>query len=103
MSEPAYLYFVQHGNEDLHKIGVAANVGARLVELQCGNPVRLKLVQTHRFKKRSDAFSTERGMHSYFEDDRVIGEWFKATHYDLKQGLFNVLFDTPLAVEFPEP
>lgn len=66
-----WVYFITDGVGHV-KIGFAANVGARLCELQTGNALPLTVLAT--LKGSCD---TERELHQRFAEYRVRGEWFR--------------------------
>lgn len=68
----ARVYFAQAG--DRIKIGWSRNVGARIAQLQTGNPDPVQLLAT-----TPGARSLERQLHARFATARVAGEWFDAT------------------------
>lgn len=68
------IYFVQGITGGPVKIGYAANVRARLADLQCGSPVRLRLL-----KVIDGGVPEEQALHRRFAADRLHGEWFRPT------------------------
>ncbi len=70
------VYFIQAGSGAI-KIGIAANVSRRLVELQVGNhdPLRVLTVL-------DGGRGAEREYHARFAQHRLRGEWF-APHPDI--------------------
>lgn len=73
-SKKTRVYFIQEGEDGLIKIGESNDPGRRLVDHQCGNPRRLRLLGS--FAARS---YIEREVQKQFVDDRVSGEWFRPT------------------------
>lgn len=71
--EPAYVYFVQAGEDGLVKIGCASDVASRLATLQTGSPEPLRLLGVTAGGK-----SAESALHRRFAHLRVRGEWFVA-------------------------
>ena len=69
---PPRVYFIAVGKNAI-KIGVAKNVEARLVNLQIGNPKKLRLIGSIRGDEK-----TEKMFHVAFSKYHVRGEWFKA-------------------------
>jgi hypothetical protein len=72
-SRPGFVYFVQAGQDGPIKIGFAANVGARLSELQTASPEPLTVLATI-----EGTLQTEAEVHRYFQAYRLRGEWFRA-------------------------
>lgn len=75
-----YLYIIKSGtlkNAPV-KIGVAANVEKRLVELQTGNPSELILMYKIPMNSRAHAYSIEAKLHREFKKHCIMGEWFRA-------------------------
>lgn len=71
---PAYVYLLRAG--DAIKIGVAVNIGARVLALQVGNPLPIEIVGRREFANSLDACIAERSLHERFEDRHALGEWF---------------------------
>lgn len=89
-----YVYVVQHGDENLYKIGYTeATPEQRLAALQTGNPYELKLIGA--FRVRSQSY--EHKLHRRFEGARVIGEWFRLSEKDLRE----IFADTQLSILDP--
>jgi hypothetical protein len=68
------VYLIQAGDMRMTKIGLAINPGARLKELQTGNPHILKLCYVLTVEQ---AAYLEAKLHRYFKDHRLRGEWFE--------------------------
>ncbi len=66
------IYFVEAIG--LIKIGITGDVDNRLSELQVGSPAPLRLLFSTRGTTRQ-----EHALHCYFTEERVRGEWFKAS------------------------
>lgn len=73
MSERKFVYFIGDGRGHI-KIGISTNPEARLLSLQTASPSRLQLLHTV-----LGTDEDERYLHSVFDDERVAGEWFKAS------------------------
>lgn len=70
-----FLYVIQIDNADgFIKIGVAANPGARLAELQVAVPYQCRLL-----KVADGGRKLEKDLHIAFRSDRIRGEWFRPT------------------------
>jgi hypothetical protein len=74
-ARPRRLYLIQCG--PFVKIGVATEVEPRLLELQIGNPIELKLIWQSGEFTRSEAYRFERLAHRKLAAHRVSGEWFQ--------------------------
>jgi hypothetical protein len=72
MRKPRRVYFIEAGEGGPIKIGVAADVNARLRDLQVANPVDLKLIVSI-----PGGYDEERALHQQFRTERVSGEWFR--------------------------
>lgn len=70
----ARVYFVQGVDGGPIKIGTSRDVGARIADLQCASPVRLRLLGS----VPGDA-TLERRLHRRLAHHRVHGEWFADT------------------------
>lgn len=70
----AHVYFVSDGYAV--KIGRAKDPAKRLIDLQVGNPRRLKILFTIPFGDEETAAAAELKFHSIFKDYRLEGEWF---------------------------
>lgn len=66
------VYFIGAG--DHIKIGLAFQPRTRLMELQVGNPLTLRLLAHIR-----GGVAAERYLHKFFAKDRVRGEWFRTS------------------------
>ncbi|HYT91147.1 MAG TPA: GIY-YIG nuclease family protein [Gemmataceae bacterium] len=69
-----YIYFVEAVGQERIKIGKADNPEARVMQLQTGSAVELRLLGVI-----ADQPSREAELHAAFAKDRVQGEWFHAT------------------------
>jgi len=63
------------------KIGRAADVEARLRQLQTGCPAELKIMARIKCRDVAHAVQVERAAHSTFAKHRIRGEWFRCTDY----------------------
>jgi hypothetical protein len=61
------------------KIGLAADPGSRLKEINIGAPIRAVLHRTREFESRTVAREIESRMHRLFARKRSNGEWFDIT------------------------
>jgi hypothetical protein len=97
------VYFVQGAVGSQIKIGKSKNLQSRLIGLQTGNPIPLKVLL---FAPGSEAY-----LHQRFKFDRVQGEWFSPSFplltfisraiVELRSGT-NILFsDSPLQSSGP--
>src|SRR5690554_5965022 len=69
-----YVYFVYSEAQGAIKVGYASDATTRLTKLQTGNPDRLEMYVLVRA-----SYPCERLIHEAFSDDRIVGEWFRAT------------------------
>lgn len=74
-----YLYLIKC--RDIYKIGIAADVKARLASLQTGNPYPIEVCAYYQFQ---DPSPVEKSLHQKFYDKRKQGEWFALGGADLK-------------------
>ncbi len=66
------VYFIQAGDDNGPvKIGYTVDIDRRLASVQCGSPVKLRLLYTEPGTR-----STESALHRRFKADRLHGEWF---------------------------
>lgn len=70
-----YVYIIQNTKSKNIKIGVATNPSERLLVLQIGSDVELKLIYTSGVC--SNSRKIEAICHKHFKDYNVRGEWFK--------------------------
>lgn len=72
---PTQLYFVETMCAERHiKIGIAANVRARMSKMQMDCPYTLRLI-----KRVADSAQLEAEIHARFAEQRLGGEWFART------------------------
>ncbi len=69
-----FIYFVEAVGQERIKIGKADNPKARIMQLQTGSAVELRLLGVI-----ADQPSRESDLHAAFAKDRIQGEWFRAT------------------------
>lgn len=69
---PAWVYFIQAGQDGPIKIGVSDSVFDRLKALQTGNPEPLRLIAAVIGDTQD-----ELALHRRFRRQRLIGEWFR--------------------------
>jgi hypothetical protein len=69
-----YIYFVEAVGQERIKIGKADDPAARVRQLQTGSAVELRLLAVVEGRA-----SLEAELHSAFANDRIQGEWFRAT------------------------
>lgn len=68
-----WVYFIHAPEVGRVKIGIAVNPPKRLMELQVGSPVSLRLLGVIKGGEQEEA-----ELHSEFYDLRIQGEWFRA-------------------------
>ena len=81
-----FVYFIQD-EQAATKIGISGNPTQRVATLQTGHPESLILWKTIRCRSAADARAVERDLHSYFERQRMNGEWFDLTERQLRRGV----------------
>lgn len=82
MSEPVFLYFVTSARlPRLVKVGIAADVDARIKQLQTAHPYSLRLKFSMELPSREFALRIEREIHSVLAEWRECGEWFNCGAY----------------------
>ena len=72
MAAYGYIYFIQSGEDGPIKVGFAKSVRPRLVTLQMGNPVKLRLLH-----QEMGSMADEARWHERLLRFRVRGEWFR--------------------------
>ena len=75
--KPSFVYLLKAG--DFVKIGIADDVARRLVQLQTGNPIRIKLAAMLLVKC---PLHVERSIHAVLKPLRASGEWFFVSDAD---------------------
>lgn len=80
-----YVYFVAQAESNFVKIGATSDVGARLRQLQTGNPQRLIILRTIEFKFAEDARDFEALLHERYRrlGYGAYGEWFALSPADI--------------------
>jgi hypothetical protein len=73
------IYFIQQGKSGPIKIGESDRVSARLSALQTSNPVPLRCLGI-----LTRASSTEKSLHTRFQQEHLSGEWFSPSKRLLK-------------------
>lgn len=66
------------------KVGVANKPHQRVKELQCGNPLRLKLADWWKFGSREEAFAIEAAILDEMKPYRMVGEWVDADEFGMR-------------------
>ena len=61
------------------KIGIAFDVASRLLTLQCGNWLALRLYDHMWVKSQEAAYSLEYQTHKLLRSKHITGEWFRVT------------------------
>lgn len=101
MSKEQYVYFICDHRRRYVKIGVSSNPWWRLVDLQAGSALKLKIAHLFRFERRQDAFVWEDAAHQFFAEYWRHGEWFdfgasiKSFLAECKEGLHNGALPAP--------
>ena len=73
------IYFIQEGESGPIKIGFSTNPYSRLAAMQTGHPEQLHLIATIPGTPRK-----EKELHYFFDDLRIMGEWFKPDPFLIK-------------------
>ena len=68
-----YLYLIKAGETNNYKIGLAKSIKRRLVSIQNGNHLKLKLVS---WVKVSSVKKKEKTLHTKYKDFNSLNEWF---------------------------
>lgn len=89
----SYVYFISNG--DNIKIGKANNPLGRLKQLQTSSDSVLTILGVIECYSDSDALQFEARLHIYFSKQRLSGEWFNITEYDIS-ALDLKLIDPPV-------
>lgn len=91
-----YIYLIQQENTNFYKIGVTKNINKRIMELQIGSGIILKLIYSFETKF---GFKLEAALHAYFRIKRTNGEWFELDSDDVDNfGRVCLLQETNLCV-----
>ena len=74
-----YVYIMQSGCKRNHpiKIGMSDCPEKRLLQLQTGNPVELRLLLSIKCKSRKHAFELEKTLHEILKGKKILNEWFR--------------------------
>lgn len=72
--EPTHIYVMSCSK--WAKIGIAADVSARLERIQSNCPIKISVEFTHSFPSRLYALIAEAEAHKALADARIHGEWF---------------------------
>jgi len=71
---PHYVYVLEA--DESYKIGVSADIGKRIKQLQTGNSNKIQLYGYITIADRTEALRVEKLLHRKLESDRLSGEWF---------------------------
>ena len=71
-----HVYLITDPHEYFIKIGLAKNIKKRLVGLQAGNPIELKVLHCFAFTEYKAARAFETHLLKFFGHKRIRGEWF---------------------------
>ena len=95
------VYFIYSGEKQTSpvKIGVTTDLERRIAELQTGNPYQLNCKALIPCSDKTQAYNLESFFHKQFKKNRMMGEWFKLYHFDMKKLLnrFNGRESEPIA------
>lgn len=70
-------------SKGFYKIGVSETPEKRVAQLQCGNPFRIKLLETYDVGRPSR--NVEEELHKKYSNSRVRLEWFNLTNNQLDE------------------
>jgi len=81
------VYFIYCGNlkNAPVKIGVTRDIESRVSALQTGNPYQLICKAFIPCNDKTQAYHLESFFHKQFSKCRMIGEWFRLHHFDMKR------------------
>lgn len=83
--DPCSLYLISDGTAI--KVGISKEPKARILELQTGNPRKLKLLWVHRFRTRIEAKRSESSLHRCLDAAKknapAGNEWYKLWCWDV--------------------
>ena len=82
------LYLIQMGDTNYYKIGRTENINNRWYQLQCGNPLPLKVLAMWGHTQKKVIQKYELNLHRILEKQgqrvRANGEWFNLTQEQIK-------------------
>lgn len=70
-----YIVYIEVNSELYFKVGIATDIGKRLLSLQTGNPFEINLYYEKYFK--DNVFKIEKECHKSIYSYNIRGEWFK--------------------------
>lgn len=73
ISSAGYLYLIQAGDTNNYKIGIATSLKKRIIGIQSGNHLKVKIVK---WCKVSDVRKKEKELHLKYKENNTINEWF---------------------------
>ena len=76
------------------KIGIAADVGKRLYDLQTGNHLQLNVMATWRVESFRKARHIENCAHKAFRRHKIRREWFEPRHVEMLHYLNTICAET---------
>lgn len=81
------VYFIYCGekNNSPVKIGVTSDIENRVSALQTGNPYQLYCKAFIPCSGKDQAYRLESFFHRQFIKNRMVGEWFRLYHFDMKK------------------
>lgn len=88
---PCYLYIIRAGESFSYKIGISFDPAARLLQLQTGNHLPLRLIMLIPFMSESDSRRVEKNIHEKLKPFNSSGEWFTAHPTIIGSIVFNCL------------
>lgn len=82
-----YFIYCDERNNSPVKIGVTSDIENRISALQTGNPYQLFCKAFIPCVNKDQAYRLESFFHRQFKKNRMIGEWFRLHHFDMKKSL----------------
>jgi DNA-binding transcriptional MerR regulator len=85
----SYLYIIKN-IKGLIKIGVSISPTERIQKLSSSAGEKYTTIKIYLFNEEIDAkpYEVEKFLHSLFEKQRVFGEWFNLTNYQIAKALY---------------
>lgn len=88
MSGVAVYIILPAGDDGPCKVGISRDPWDRLLSLQTGSPVPLRLGEIYYLRDRATAARLEQSFHAAFAERRLHGEWFAVTFDEANYWLF---------------
>ena len=80
-----YIYLFYSKDSKMYKVGISKDPHERLHRISLQSGMRIDLVMSLKLQYEYDesARYIEKKIHEYYKEDRVFGEWFKFSKYQL--------------------